>query len=198
MKIRKLHRIIGIILLLPLFGWAITGLVFFVKPGYAGAYEFLNPKTYPLEGSLSITPDPAWREIRCFRTILGEHLLARTDTGWVHLNPENMQLRSAPTNEEIKLLLTDAFLADPQRYGHVISISDDVIQTNTGIEITIDWNSLSLQQRGRDTDFIDQLYKIHYLQWTGVKSIDKILGVAGIALVILLSLLGIRLAFKQN
>ena len=39
MKIRKLHRIIGLILLLPFFGWAITGFIFFLKPGYAGAIK---------------------------------------------------------------------------------------------------------------------------------------------------------------
>ena len=44
MRARILHRIIGIALLLPFFGWAITGMVFFIKPGYAGAYEILTPR----------------------------------------------------------------------------------------------------------------------------------------------------------
>jgi uncharacterized iron-regulated membrane protein len=44
MRVRNLHRIIGIALLLPFFGWAITGMVFFIKPGYAGAYEILTPR----------------------------------------------------------------------------------------------------------------------------------------------------------
>jgi hypothetical protein len=62
MKARTLHRVIGLILLLPFFGWALTGLVFFVKPGYEGAYELLSPKTYPLDSALTINPDPSWAD----------------------------------------------------------------------------------------------------------------------------------------
>src|SRR6185295_16198060 len=79
MRIRRLHRIIGIVLLLPFLGWAITGLIFFIKPGYEGAYEVLSPKTYSLDRAISISPDPSWLEFRYFRTILGEHLIARTN-----------------------------------------------------------------------------------------------------------------------
>ena len=41
MPARLLHKIIGVVLLLPLLGWAATGAIFFIKPGYAGAYEQL-------------------------------------------------------------------------------------------------------------------------------------------------------------
>lgn len=196
MKIRRLHKIIGIVLLLPFLGWAITGLIFFMKPGYEGAYEVLSPRTYPLDGAISINPDPSWLEFRYFRTVLGDHLIARTNKGWLHLNPKDRQPRSAPTEEEIKQLLADAFSANPQRYGEIFSISGDTVRTDTGIEISIDWNRLSLQQRGKDTDRIDLLYRIHYLQWTGAKRIDKVVGLMGIALVITLTILGARLAIK--
>lgn len=197
MKVRTLHRIIGIILLLPFFGWAITGLVFFIKPGYAGAYEMLNPKTYPLDGKVVVTADPGWREFRFFRTILGDHLIARTDSGWLHLNPANMQPRSKPTESEIKLLLQDAFSANPQRYGEVASISGAAIKTSTGVEVTLDWNSLALQQKGKDTDRIDLLYRIHYLQWSGVKSVDRVIGFVGLVLVMALTTLGAWLAIRR-
>lgn len=198
MKIRKLHKLVGIILLLPFIAWAVTGLVFYIKPGYAGAYEMLTPKTYPLDGSTSIRPDTSWREFRCIRTVLGDHLLARTGAGWIHLNPSTMQPRRAPTPDEVKLLLADAFTAHPDRYGTITVISDSSIQTDTGVEIILDWNTLSLQQRGKDTDRIDLLYKIHYLQWTGIRSVDKVLGLVGIVLVIVLTWLGARLALKGN
>ena len=113
MKVRKLHRGFGIVLLLPFFGWAITGLVFFIKPGYAGAYETLSPRTYALTGALPISPDPTWLEFRYFRTVLGDHLLARTASGWHHLNPTNREPRSKAGENEIKLLLSDAFSANP-------------------------------------------------------------------------------------
>ena len=57
MVIRKLHRIAGIVMLLPLIGWAVTGAVFFLKPGYAGAYETLPVKSYPFETEIKLTPD---------------------------------------------------------------------------------------------------------------------------------------------
>jgi hypothetical protein len=57
---------------------------------------------------------------------------------------------------------------------------------------------MSFQQRGPDTDRIDALYRIHYLQWTGVPAIDKVLGLAGIILVLALSALGVRLLFGSK
>lgn len=198
MKTRTLHRVIGIILLLPFFGWALTGLVFFIKPGYEGAYEALNVKTYPLERPLTINPDPAWLEFRYFKTVLGEHLLARTAAGWSHLNPADRQVRSKPTEDELRTLLRDAFQTNPRRYGNVSKVSGDTAITDTGVEVTVDWDSLSLRQKGRDTDRIDLLYKIHYLQWTGVTVIDRVVGIAGIGLVLVLTALGARLAFIRN
>ena len=185
-------------LLIPFFGWAITGFVFFVKPGYAGAYETLSPKTYPLDGSITINPQPAWLEFRYFKTVLGDHLIARTKQGWLHLNPKDLQPRGTPTNEEIKLLLTDAFSVHPQRYGQISSITNNSVRTDTGVEITIDWKRLSFQQRGPDTDRIDMLYKIHYLQWTGISSIDKPVGLVGLVLVMALTILGAKLAIKRT
>jgi hypothetical protein len=197
MKVRTLHRGLGIILLLPFFGWAITGLVFFLKPGYTGAYEILTPKTYPLTGALPINPDPAWLEFRYLRTVIGDHLLVRTDSGWRHLNFTDKQPRTVPNEREIKLLLQDAFSVNPSRYGNISRVSDNTAWTDTGVEVNIDWNRMSLQQRGKDTDRIDLLYRIHYLQWTGVKSVDRIVGFAGLVMVMALTTLGAWLAFKR-
>jgi len=51
----RLHKIIGLVLILPMLGWTFTGLIFFIKPGYKGAYEQLALKTYPLEKNLYFT-----------------------------------------------------------------------------------------------------------------------------------------------
>jgi hypothetical protein len=198
MKVRKLHRAIGIVLLLPFFGWAITGLVFFIKPGYAAAYEVLSPRTYPLAGASPINPDPAWLEFRYFRTVLGDHLLVRTDSGWGHLNPMDKQPRTMPSESDMKLLLKDAFSANPSRYGNISRVSGETVWTDTGVEVNIDWKRMSLQQKGKDTDRIDLLYRIHYLQWTGLKRVDKIIGFTGLALVMILTILGAWLAFKKS
>ncbi|MGH9831874.1 MAG: PepSY domain-containing protein [Blastocatellia bacterium] len=196
---RKLHRIVGLVMLLPFFGWAITGFVFFVKPGYEGAYELLQPKTYPMDGEkIALTPNPTWLELRCFRTILGNHLIVRTEQGWQHLDPATSAVRAKPTDDEIKKLLLDAFSANPGRYGQISTIAGATATTTTNVRVTLNWNRLSLQQAGKDTDRIDWLYKIHYLQWTGVKWVDRALGMLGLALIIILSVLGLTLLLKPS
>lgn len=198
MKIRSVHRILGLILLLPFVGWAITGFIFFIKPGYAAAYESLTPKTYALPDSVMIASDSHWKEFRYFRTIIGDHLLARTDSGWVHLDPATRKPRNKPTDAEITALLKDAFTANPERYGEITTIEEGMIKTNTGVEIALDWNRVSLYQKGKDTDRIDWYYKIHYLQWTGIKAVDKVLGLVGLVLVLVLAGLGAWLSFKRG
>jgi hypothetical protein len=198
MTTRALHRVIGLVMLLPLAGWAVTGAIFFVKPGYAGAYELLQVKTYPLEANIAMQTDPSWTEARFVKTILGEHLLARTSRGWLHLDPRSLQPRPEPSADDLGVLVTDAFSANPARYGRVASIEGYNITTDTGVRVELDWNRLALTQRGKDTDRLDALYKIHYLQWTGVKGLDKVLGALGILLVLALSLLGARLFFGKG
>ncbi len=198
MTTRALHRVIGLVMLLPLAGWACTGAIFFLKPGYAGAYDLLEAKTYPLETNIATQTDPSWLEARFLKTILGEHLLKRTSQGWLHLDPRSLQPRTEPSPEDIRALVTDAFSANPVRYGNVASIEGNLITTDTGVRIELDWNRLALTQRGKDTDRLDALYRIHYLQWTGFKSVDRVLGVLGILLVLALSLLGARLFFAKG
>lgn len=201
---RRLHRIIGVVLILPMIGWAVTGLIFFVKPGYGGAYELLNVKTYPLErvpsiglGLESQAELRSWLEFRVFKTILGEHLLILTFEGWRQLDAQTLQPMPAPSDDDVKRLVNDAFTANPVRYGRITSVAENVITTDTGVEVTLDWNRVTLQQHGRDTDRIDRLYKVHYLQWTGVKSIDRVLGFIGLSLVLALTVFGARLAFGR-
>lgn len=196
MSIRKSHRVLGLVMLLPLFGWAITGLVFFLKPGYEGAYELLQLKTYPLEQPFTMIPQPSWLEFRCLKTILGNHLLVRTSQGWQQLDPIALTARAKPSDDEVGKLLRDAFAANPSRYGMVAAINGGIVTTSTNVKVTLDWNRMSLQQRGPDTDRIDGLYKIHYLQWTGHKTLDQALGLLGLAMLAALSVLGLMLAFN--
>ncbi len=82
--------------------------------------------------------------------------------------------------------------------GNITRVDQGVISTDTGVEVTLDWNRVTLQQKGRDTDRIDRLYKVHYLQWTGVKGIDRALGFAGLSLVLVLTAFGVRLALGRK
>lgn len=138
--------------------------------------------------------DSTWLEIKYLRTNLGNHLLVRTSQGWKQLDPVTLRPREKPSKDEIRTLLTDAFSANASRYGEVATISNDTIMTTTGIQVLLDWDRLSLHQHGPDTDRIDLLYKIHYLQWTGVAAIDTILGPLVLMLLMTLCILGIRLA----
>jgi PepSY-associated transmembrane protein len=198
MTIRALHRVVGLVMLLPLVGWAVTGAFFFLKPGYSGAYELLQVKTYPLEATMALRTDPSWLEVRLEKTILGDHLLARTSKGWLHLDPRTFEPRPEPAADEIRMLVTDAFSINPARYGRVASVEGNNIETDTGVRVALDWKRLMLAQRGKDTKRIDTIYKIHYLQWTGFESVDKVLGALGILLTLVLSLLGARLLLRRG
>ncbi len=197
MKTRALHRLIGLIMLLPFIGWAVTGAIFFLKPGYAGAYDVLQIKTYPLDTDTPIKAGSNWLEARLIKTVLGEHLLVRTAEGAWHLNPRTLEPRPQPTEEEMRQLISEAFQISPSRYGQITQVSGNTATTDTGVRVTLNWERMTLAQRGADTDRIDFIYKIHYLQWTGISSIDKALGAIGIAFVVILSLLGLRLFFRK-
>jgi hypothetical protein len=178
-------------MLLPLLGWSATGAIFFIKPGYEGAYDLLTVKTYPIDRALSIAPQPDWTEIRYVKTVLGDHVLARSPRGWQHLDAETFTARPAPTSDEVRRLVQDAFVRNPSRYGRVLTIDGLTATTDTGVRVTLDWTRLTLSQRGRDTDRIDWYYKVHYLQWTGISGVDRALGAIGLVLVATLSALGV-------
>ncbi len=193
-----MHRVLGLILVLPFVAWAVTGFIFFVKPGYADAYEILAPKTYPIADSVAFAPDSSWLQIRCFRSVLGKHLIAKTAEGWKHFNVETLKPWERPPDDQIRKLVLDAVAGKKERYGTDVRVVGDSITTETGIAISLDWESMTLSQQGADTELIDVLYRIHYLQWTGIGFIDKIAGVVGLVLVLVLAGLGIRLSFRKQ
>jgi PepSY-associated transmembrane protein len=197
MTLRRWHRLLGLVMLLPLCGWIVTGVIFFVKPGYAGAYDTPAPRTYAGLTPASSAPKGAL-EMRSLRTVLGDHLLVKTADGWTHYDPATLRPRQAPSPADVRRLLEDAVSDNKPRYGSIVSVDGLTAHTSTGVTIDLDWNTLSLQQRGTDTDRIDLFYRIHYLQWTGVKLLDRILGIAGLTLLLALTVLGFRLAFRPD
>jgi hypothetical protein len=195
---RRWHRLLGLTLLLPLCGWIATGVIFFIKPGYAGAYDMPAIRTYAMS-AMPAGPLPAGTlEARSLRTILGEHLLVRTKDSWIQYDPVTLRPAQPANAAEVRALIDDAVRENRQRYGQIVSVNGLTARTSTGVEIRLDWSSLSLQQRGADTDRIDLFYRIHYLQWTGIKSVDRILGIAGLALLLALTILGFRLSFARR
>ncbi|MBU2872222.1 hypothetical protein [Colwellia sp. E2M01] len=193
MKSKRIHRIIGLLLVLPVIGWTITGIIFFIKPGYQAAYDQLVVKTYPLEKLFVIPESNEWKEVRLLKTILGYHLLVKTDKGFQHLDPISFKAKVIPTGLELTSLLNDSFTHKPERYGRVKTSDNLKVFTNTGIEVSLDWDRLTLRQRGDDTELINTLYKIHYLHWTPYKSINQYMGILGLTLLIAVTFLGFKI-----
>jgi hypothetical protein len=125
-------------------------------------------------------------------------VIVRTAEGWRQLDPATLRPAGTPPDEDVARLIADAVAVNPRRYGRIVRIADRVVTTDTGVVITLDWDRLALQQRGRDTDRIDLLYKVHYLQWTGQVLVDRLLGLGGLAALIVLTVLGARLAFRRR
>jgi hypothetical protein len=192
---RRLHKVIGATLLLPVFAWAATGVFFLFRPAYDEAYASLGVKTYPLTSQLELPLADQWLEFRYLETVLGEHLLVRTASGWQHLKATTGAVFVKPTGQELEALVTDAISQDPSRYGEIISLQDGSFLTSTGVLIGINWPSLSLTQVGEDTRWINRIYDIHYLRWSGIDWLDEIIGGAGLFLLILMAITGARLLF---
>ena len=167
MRPSSLHKIIGVVLVLPLLGWSLTGIVFLTKPGYNEAYEQLAVKMYPLEKTFDSNLTKNWEEAKYFRTILGYHLLLSGGGTVRHIDPITDRPRELPSETDVERLVEDAIAVSLERYGDIVEISGSRVTTSTGVEITLHWSSMSLAQSGRDTRLIDNLYKIHYLQWSG-------------------------------
>ncbi len=195
---RRIHRSIGWCLLLPFLIWAFTGLIFFLKPGYQAAFSSLNVKTYPVSQTIQINPQPQWQEIKMLQTVLGLHLLVKQSDGWQQLNPDDLTLRAEPQGQELQLLILDAMQSDVKRYGQQLQPAEHGFITETGVKIQLDWASLTLSQQGKDTEFINNLYKAHYLQWTGQKTLDQVLGVVGLVLLMLTTVIGARLLLRRR
>jgi len=195
MYTRVLHKLVGILLILPFIGWISTGVVFLLKPGYEDAYSQLAVKKYEMTTAHKIAPNPAWREFRMMRTILGDHLLVLRGRSWMHFNPVTYLPVDRPDDGQIKLLLQDAANQSPARYGKIIKWSDGLYITNTGVELSLDWDTLTIQQSGRDTRLINLLYRVHYLQWLGEDRDSRAFGIAGLGLLALLLICGVVLLF---
>ncbi len=194
MRLASWHRLAGLVLVVPLLVWIVTGLVFLIKPGYGDAYAQLEVKTYPmvLERKTIEIPDETL-EMRAIRTIVGDHLLVRDDQGWQQWDPEK-GVTIKFNEDEARLIVEDSISVDTQRYGQVTSQLGTEFETSTGVSLRFDGNRLSLYQRGKDTDLIDGLYRLHYLQWTGIAWIDRLLAVGCLTILLVLIVLGIRLA----
>jgi hypothetical protein len=197
-KTRRLHKLIGIALLLPVLAWAVTGVFFLVRPAYSEAYETLQPRTYAPASVVAIAAQPQWLEMRYLLTVLGPHLLVREASGWHHLHGQTGEVYIEPGLADLERLVSDALSQNPQRYGQLLPAGEGEFVTSTGVTISLNWQTLSFYQSGRDTRWIDRVYDIHYLRWTGLGALDEIIGILGLILLVFMSLTGMQLLLKKE
>ena len=194
---RKFHKYLGLILLLPFIAWTITGVFFFIKPGFKQAYQSLAIETYPIQAAIEIAPKPSWQEIRWLKSILGLHLLVRENDQWNQIDPTSNNTIGPPNETQFRILVNDAIQENKERYGGVTKIKNLEAITDTGITIKLDWSQLRFSQKGRDTKFINTMYQIHYLQWTGIEMVDRVLGIIGLFFILILALIGLYMSFAK-
>lgn len=198
-RIQRFHTYFGLFLSLPLITWAITGAFFYFKPNYQNAFHQLAVKTYPLtHDSISIATETHWKEIKLVKTVLGEHLIVLTDQGFENLKLDDLSSYTPlPKNDAIRLI-KDAITSKPERYGLVTEYNDGVAVTSTGVKIELNETNLTLRQSGADTRFINTLYKIHYLEWLGFKTGNRIFGMIGLVSLLILTGLGLISYLKRR
>ncbi|MFL0805370.1 MAG: PepSY domain-containing protein [Agarilytica sp.] len=198
MSPKKVHKIIGLTLLFPFVAWILTGIVFLTKPGYKQAYEPIEIKKYPVDTVFSIQPKNDWLEYRIFKTVLGHHLHINKGGHWIQLDPTTQAEKTIPDNSDITTLLQDAVSFNPQRYGIVKQHDNGNYRTSTDVDLTFNWNTMTISQRGKDTKLIGLMYKIHYLAWLGSKPANIVLGILGLLLLSVLVYYGVILSFTKT
>lgn len=191
MRINKLHKTLGLVMVAPILLWAVTGFIFLSKPGYTAAYEQLSPRLHAFDRPVQLSGSKNWAEIKLLKTVLGYHLFVVEEGVWRHLDPFTLAVKPQPTRAEVKALIQDATKVGSERYGSITSVVGNTAFTNTDVVITLDWDTLTLRQEGPDTRLIDTLYRIHYLQWLSYPALNKVLGFSGLVLLIALSLIGL-------
>ena len=201
---RRVHRWLAIVLVIPLVIWSITGLLFHLKPGWSRAYDQLDPER-PAEVHLDklVLPDGV-THVEVFSTAIGP--LARVTT------PKGDELYDAATGTKRSPLAIDAAQAlavDAIGRSHFASAYGTTTRvTSTETKVTLELadgpvvevgrNDGRLSQRGPDTDRIDWLYRIHYLQLTGNKTLDEVLALAGLLLIWLVLIPGVVLFVRRR
>lgn len=177
-------------MLLPLFAWTAICVFCHIKLSYPADYKKIRIKTYPLQSNITLPVNQHWYEARIFRTILGEHLLVKTGANWQHLDPITLKKKPKPDAQTLIDLLQDAIAFNSLRYERVHHKNDNIFITNTQITLTVDWNTMTIQQYKQDSHLMNALHKTHHLQWSGIQALDRFLGIIGLALLTLLAVFG--------
>jgi len=197
----RIHRWSAIVLVSMLVVWSITGLLFHLKPGWDRAYDQLSVKRdEPIDTSsvVAIASLPKSSSIELFGTVLGPMYRVTTTDSSSIVDATTGRPRTF-TPDEVVRLVDDAVSRSPfaNRYGAHVGIAGNDVRYAGDQVVTFSPSTLRVSQQGRDTKRIDWLYRMHYLQWTGNKAIDKILAVGGLVLIWIVMIPGLVLFVRR-
>lgn len=196
MSWRRVHRWLAIVLAVPLVVWSVTGLLFHLKPGWDRAYDQLSveepgPAITPAE-LVVLTPMLTAEKVErleVFATAIGPLARVTTQNATELFDVADGRRVSPLSVADARGLALDAIARSRHRssYGDVTRVESTdhavklVLANDVVVEVARD--DAQISQRGGDTDRIDWLYRIHYLQWTGNRIIDRVLAVLGLVLI---------------
>jgi uncharacterized iron-regulated membrane protein len=204
---RRLHRWLAIVLVIPLIVWSLTGLLFHWKPGWSRAYDMLDAeKPGPLshlDKLAGVLAAEAVTHVEMFETTLGPLARITTAKGDELWDPETGLRRSPLAIDAAQALAVDAMSRSPHHaaYGAIKQVSATsttvTLELVAGPVVEIGRNDARLSQRGPDTERIEWLYRIHYLQWTGNKAVVRVLALVGLLLIWLVLIPGVVLFVRR-
>ncbi len=226
LPVRRLHRLAGLVLCLPLLLWMATGLLFHVKHRYAEAYE---PLAAPLPAP------PAWdRAVMSPAAVLARgHLDAGSPLalfphprglvcyfgrkGGAGAAVDSASGEAVPVaTEEAALLWAESAVAASKhaaRYGRsegrpeeatfasrLTGASDPAFRFRFGggKRVLVDRVTGEVSQSGDLNEWIDATYRVHYLQWTPWKGLNAALVLLAVPITFLLAAGGLFLAVRPT
>lgn len=206
----RAHRWLAIVLVVLLTVWSITGLLFHLKPGWDRAYDQLSaerrgsalrPDAVVSLAALA-NPGPIVR-VELFDTALGPLYRVGSETGDELFDATTGRRRSPLDADDARALAGDAVARSPHRdaYGALedVTLDGDIARLRfaDGPVVELGRRDARMSQHGSDTERIDWLYRIHYLQWTGNHTIDRGFAMFGLALIWAVIIPGIVLFVRR-
>jgi uncharacterized iron-regulated membrane protein len=205
----RAHRYLALILVVPLIVWSVTGFLFHVKPGWSRAYDMLDAErpletaqVTPISTIAAMFPDGV-RHLELFGSAIGPLYRVTTGSGTALIDATTGSRRSPLTPSDARTLALDAISHSREKagYGEITGTEarEDVVRFrfSKGVTVDVSRDDARISQRGSDTERIDWMYRIHYLKWTGNKTVDRVLSVFGLALIWLVMIPGLVLAWRR-
>lgn len=215
MRIANLHRWFGLGLFVPLLVWAVTGLLFQLKPGWSRAYEMLSmeqplPETMPtVVGIDALLRAPAGaapcapRRVELLNTVLG--LVYRVRGGACAGIFDAVTGRKRALGPAEFARIAEHIVATHPGYQRLPTpavVAGDAasatLKFRDSITVTLGLQDWTLSQRGADTDRIDWWYRLHYLQWTGNRAVDRVVGMVGLGAIWVVTGAGLVLWWQRR